>query len=107
MNTKLFLWMINLSAFVICIITPLIVNLDYELYMLYSCLIARNLMNGLKTCWEVFQYMNNSGNKLFSGAGDGMDGILEGGSNGDCQEIMVSVCFSHLCFALFSLGKGN
>ncbi|XP_055825652.1 histone-lysine N-methyltransferase CLF isoform X2 [Solanum dulcamara] len=59
-----------------------------EMFGRSSCLIARNLMNGLKMCWEVFQYMNNSGNKLFSGAGDGMDGILEGGSNGDGQEIM-------------------
>ncbi|KAL3372917.1 hypothetical protein AABB24_005110 [Solanum stoloniferum] len=59
-----------------------------EMFGRSSCLIARNLMNGLKTCWEVFQYMNNSGNKLFSGTGDGMDGILEGGSNGDGQEIM-------------------
>ncbi|KAM3306202.1 histone-lysine N-methyltransferase CLF isoform X1 [Capsicum chacoense] len=59
-----------------------------EMFGRSSCLIARNLMNGLKTCWEVFQYMNTSGNKLFSGAGDGMDDILEGGSNGDGQEIM-------------------
>ncbi|KAK6793583.1 hypothetical protein RDI58_007036 [Solanum bulbocastanum] len=59
-----------------------------EMFGRSSCLIARNLMNGLKTCWEVFHYMNNSGNKLFSGTGDGMDGILEGGSNGDGQEIM-------------------
>lgn len=51
--------------------------------------------------------MNNSGNKLFSCAGDGMDGILEGGSNGDGQEMLVSVCFPHLCFDLFSLGKGS
>ncbi|PHT66175.1 hypothetical protein T459_30600 [Capsicum annuum] len=54
-----------------------------EMFGRSSCLIARNLMNGLKTCWEVFQYMNTSGNKIFSGAGDGMDDILEGGSNGD------------------------
>ncbi|CAN4093536.1 unnamed protein product [Withania somnifera] len=53
-----------------------------------SCLIARNLMNGLKTCWDVFQYMNNFGNKLFSRAVDGMDGIFEGGSNDDGHEIM-------------------
>ncbi|XP_010317757.2 histone-lysine N-methyltransferase EZ2 isoform X1 [Solanum lycopersicum] len=59
-----------------------------EMFGRSSCLIARNLMNGLKTCWEVFQYMNNSGNKLFSGTGDGMDDILEGGCNGDGQEIM-------------------
>ncbi|KAJ8530908.1 hypothetical protein K7X08_023789 [Anisodus acutangulus] len=59
-----------------------------EMFGRSSCLIARNLMNGQKTCWEVFQYMNNSGNKLFSGAGDGMDGILEGGSNGDGMDIM-------------------
>lgn len=55
-------------------------------------------MNGLKTCWEVFKYMNNSGNKLFSGAGDGMNGGLEGGSN-DGLDILVSVYFSQNCSA--------
>ncbi|KAL2551987.1 Histone-lysine N-methyltransferase CLF [Forsythia ovata] len=36
-----------------------------------SCLIARNLMNGLKTCSEVFKYMHHSENKQFFRAGDG------------------------------------
>lgn len=53
-------------------------------------MIARNMMNGLKTCWEVFQYMNNSENKL-SGLGDGVNGMLDGSSKGDGHTIMVSI----------------
>ncbi|KAJ6678398.1 HISTONE-LYSINE N-METHYLTRANSFERASE E(Z) [Salix viminalis] len=34
-----------------------------------SCLIARNLLNGLKTCWEVFQYITRSENRLACEAG--------------------------------------
>ncbi|XP_009795142.1 histone-lysine N-methyltransferase CLF-like isoform X2 [Nicotiana tabacum] len=58
-----------------------------EMFGRSSCMIARNMMNGLKTCWEVFQYMNNFRNKL-SGLGDGMNGILEGSSKGDGHTIM-------------------
>ncbi|KAL5752997.1 hypothetical protein ACOSP7_023174 [Xanthoceras sorbifolium] len=49
-----------------------------EIFGRNSCLIARNLLNGLKTCWEVFQYMTSSGNKLFGQAGDGSNSLLEG-----------------------------
>ncbi|CAI9780775.1 unnamed protein product [Fraxinus pennsylvanica] len=45
-----------------------------------SCLIARNLMNGLKTCSEVYKYMHHSENKQFFRAGDGAtfaDGYLK------------------------------
>nr|GMC95088.1 histone-lysine N-methyltransferase CLF-like isoform X1 [Ipomoea batatas] len=54
-----------------------------EMFGRSSCLIARNLMNGQKTCLEVFQYMNHSENKLSTGIGDGVDCMLEGGSKGD------------------------
>ncbi|XP_057768934.1 histone-lysine N-methyltransferase CLF [Salvia miltiorrhiza] len=49
-----------------------------------SCLIARNLMSGLKSCSEIFKYMHNSENKLFSRDGDGMvlaDGCLKADGN--------------------------
>ncbi|KAK4346475.1 hypothetical protein RND71_032814 [Anisodus tanguticus] len=58
-----------------------------EMFGRSSCMIARNLMNGLKTCWEVFQYMNNSENKL-SRAGDGVNGVLEVSFKGDGHTIM-------------------
>ncbi|KAL9378322.1 hypothetical protein Peur_029657 [Populus x canadensis] len=49
-----------------------------------SCLIARNLLNGLKTCWEVFQYITRSENRLACEAGDA--GTLgEGYSKFDCS----------------------
>ncbi|KAJ8770640.1 hypothetical protein K2173_021287 [Erythroxylum novogranatense] len=35
-----------------------------EIFGRNSCLIARNLLTGLKTCWEVFQYMTVSENRL-------------------------------------------
>ncbi|KAI3726301.1 hypothetical protein L1987_66098 [Smallanthus sonchifolius] len=41
-----------------------------EIFGRNSCLIARNLMNGLKTCAEVFYAMNCSENKLSSQGGD-------------------------------------
>ncbi|TXG59409.1 hypothetical protein EZV62_013982 [Acer yangbiense] len=56
-----------------------------EIFGRNSCLIARNLLNGLKTCWEVFQYMTSSGNKLFGQAGDGansLDGYAKFDFNG-------------------------
>ncbi|KAL9158193.1 hypothetical protein ABFS82_08G051400 [Erythranthe guttata] len=45
-----------------------------------SCLIARNLMSGLKSCSEIFKYMHHSEKKMFSEDGEGMtfaDGSLE------------------------------
>eukprot|EP00258_Populus_trichocarpa_P041812 XP_024457831.1 histone-lysine N-methyltransferase CLF isoform X2 [Populus trichocarpa] len=53
-----------------------------------SCLIARNLLNGLKTCWEVFQYMTRSENRPACEAGDA--GTLgEGYSKFDFNGTMV------------------
>ncbi|KAL3813630.1 hypothetical protein ACJIZ3_014898 [Penstemon smallii] len=40
-----------------------------------SCLIARNLMNGLKCCSEVFRYMHHSEKKIFSSDGTDLDDI--------------------------------
>lgn len=55
-----------------------------------SCLIARNLMNGMKTCAEVF-YVMNSENKLSSQRGDGTNSVIDGFSKVDGNEIMVSI----------------
>ncbi|KAM7251665.1 hypothetical protein ACFE04_023548 [Oxalis oulophora] len=46
-----------------------------EIFGRNSCLIARNLLGGLKTCWEIFQYMNGSINNLL--AGDNMTSLDE------------------------------
>lgn len=54
-----------------------------EIFGRNSCLIARNLLNGLKTCWEVFQYMTCSENKLFCQAGDAATSLFEGYSKFD------------------------
>ncbi|KAJ4714846.1 Histone-lysine N-methyltransferase [Melia azedarach] len=53
-----------------------------------SCLIARNLLNGLKSCWEVFQYMTCSENKLFCQVGDAANSHLEGYSKFDLNGTM-------------------
>ncbi|VFQ60881.1 unnamed protein product [Cuscuta campestris] len=54
-----------------------------EIFGRSSCLIARNLLNGQRTCLEVFQYMNRTKNKLSTQAGDGVDCMLESGSKSD------------------------
>lgn len=67
----------------------------FVLYLLYSCLIARNLLNGLKSCWEVFQYMNYSEKKLAYQAGNAAN--LEGYSKFEFNGIMVSFFPALLC----------
>lgn len=47
-------------------------------------------MNGLKTCSEVFFYMNSYENKLFSQAGDGTNALVEGFYKVDGKETTVS-----------------
>ncbi|KAG7035187.1 Histone-lysine N-methyltransferase CLF, partial [Cucurbita argyrosperma subsp. argyrosperma] len=54
-----------------------------EIFGRNSCLIARNLLNGMKTCWEIFQYMNYSENKNCSQVGDGSNPHLEGYAKGN------------------------
>ena len=52
-----------------------------------SCLIARNLLNGLKTCWEVFQYITRSENRLACEAG-GAGTLGEGYSKFDSGTVV-------------------
>ncbi|XP_023876365.1 histone-lysine N-methyltransferase CLF isoform X2 [Quercus suber] len=59
-----------------------------EIFGRNSCLIARNLLNGMKTCWEVFQYMNCSESKLSCQAGDGANSHVEGYSKVDLNGTM-------------------
>ncbi|XP_015963898.1 histone-lysine N-methyltransferase CLF [Arachis duranensis] len=54
-----------------------------EIFGRNSCLIARNLLNGLKTCWEVFQYINWDEGKMSGSAGDGANSLVEGYSKGN------------------------
>ncbi|KAL3526794.1 hypothetical protein ACH5RR_011450 [Cinchona calisaya] len=61
-----------------------------EIFGRNSCLIARNLMNGLKTCSEVFLHMNSYGNKLFYQAGVGANALVEGYYKVDGKETMGS-----------------
>ncbi|GER30902.1 histone-lysine N-methyltransferase CLF [Striga asiatica] len=69
-----------------------------------SCLIARNLMSGLKTCSEIFKYMHRSDKKM-SQDGDGMilpDGCLKA----DVNEIVASLLY--FFFAVINgFAKGN
>ncbi|KAF7828711.1 Histone-lysine N-methyltransferase CLF [Senna tora] len=48
-----------------------------------SCLISRNLLNGLKTCWEVFQYINCNEGKASGPAGDAANSLMDGYSKGN------------------------
>ncbi|KAK9067044.1 hypothetical protein SSX86_014368 [Deinandra increscens subsp. villosa] len=52
-----------------------------EIFGRNSCLVARNLMNGMKTCAEVFYAMNCSENKLSSQGGDGTNFLGDGSRN--------------------------
>jgi len=54
---------------------------------LCSCLIARNLLSGFKSCWEVFQYMTCSENKASFFGGDGLN--PDGSSKFDINGNMV------------------
>ncbi|KAL3646302.1 hypothetical protein CASFOL_011482 [Castilleja foliolosa] len=50
-----------------------------------SCMIARNLMSGLKSCSEIFKYMHRSDKKIFSQDDDGMT-LADGSPNDDVNE---------------------
>ncbi|KAI9075051.1 hypothetical protein K1719_043001 [Acacia pycnantha] len=54
-----------------------------EIFGRNSCLIARNLLAGLKTCWEVFQYINCNEGKMPGPVGDAVNSLLEGYSKGN------------------------
>ncbi|CAL0330766.1 unnamed protein product [Lupinus luteus] len=54
-----------------------------EMFGRNSCLIARNLLSGLKTCWEIYQYINCNEGKKSSPIGDAPNSPLEGGLKGN------------------------
>ncbi|KAG4973213.1 hypothetical protein JHK87_030034 [Glycine soja] len=49
-----------------------------EIFGRNSCLIARNLLNGLKTCWDVFQYINCEDGKMSGPPGDVANSLMDG-----------------------------
>ncbi|XP_062233524.1 histone-lysine N-methyltransferase EZ1-like isoform X2 [Phragmites australis] len=49
-----------------------------EIFGRNSCLIARNLLGGMKTCRDVSQYMNYIENSSASGALSGVDSLVKG-----------------------------
>ncbi|KAL1212204.1 Histone-lysine N-methyltransferase CLF [Cardamine amara subsp. amara] len=56
-----------------------------EIFGMNSCLIAKNLLSGFKSCWEVFQYMTCSENKASFFGGDALnpDGSAKFDINGN------------------------
>lgn len=59
---------------------------------LNSCLIARNLLNGMKTCAEVSYYMNCSENKQSCRAGDGANSQAEVSSMVNYNDAVSNSC---------------
>ncbi|KHN36244.1 Histone-lysine N-methyltransferase CLF [Glycine soja] len=53
-----------------------------EIFGRNSCLIARNLLNGLKTCWDVFQYINCEDGKMSGPPGDVANSLMDCYSKG-------------------------
>lgn len=47
----------------------------------------------MKTCWDVFQYMNCSESKLSCQVGDGANSLVEGYSKVDLNGTVVSALF--------------
>ncbi|CAL0311551.1 unnamed protein product [Lupinus luteus] len=54
-----------------------------EIFGRNSCLIARNLLNGVKTCWDVFQHINCEEGKMSGPGGDAANSFMEGYSKGN------------------------
>ncbi|XP_051204648.1 histone-lysine N-methyltransferase CLF isoform X2 [Lolium perenne] len=49
-----------------------------EIFGRNSCLIARNLLGGMKTCSDIFQYMKYTDNSSASGVLNGLDSLADG-----------------------------
>ncbi|CAH2061371.1 unnamed protein product [Thlaspi arvense] len=62
-----------------------------EIFGMNSCMIARNLLSGFKSCWEVFQYMTCSENKASFFGGDALnpDGSSKYDINGNMANNQV------------------
>ncbi|XP_020578627.1 histone-lysine N-methyltransferase EZ1 [Phalaenopsis equestris] len=55
-----------------------LVSKGIEIFGKNSCLIARNLLSGLKTCLEVYRHLNYIENKAMHRAADGSHSLVEG-----------------------------
>ncbi|KAK3131692.1 hypothetical protein QOZ80_6AG0510020 [Eleusine coracana subsp. coracana] len=62
-----------------------------EIFGKNSCLIARNLLGGMKTCRDVFQYMNYIENSSASGTLSGVDSLVKGYIKGNESRTRSSV----------------
>lgn len=73
--------------------------------MFCSCLIARNLLSGLKTCMEVSSYMHNAGASMPNRSVVGPFSFMEdnGKANVD-QTVSIPFLFLLLFIYLFYLG---
>jgi hypothetical protein len=63
-----------------------------------SCLIARNLLGGMKTCSDIFQYMKYTDNSSASGDLNGLDSLADG---------HIEVGFNVLFYFYFILAPGG
>ncbi|CAN6449553.1 unnamed protein product [Victoria cruziana] len=61
-----------------------------EIFGRNSCLIARNILNGFKTCAEVAQYMMWNQNKHLSRIRDGANSLSDAHGKDDCSDTMGS-----------------
>ncbi|XP_031481507.1 histone-lysine N-methyltransferase CLF isoform X1 [Nymphaea colorata] len=59
-----------------------------EIFGKNSCLIARNVLNGLKTCAEVAQYIMWNQNKHLCRTGDGANSLSDANGKDDCSDTM-------------------
>ncbi|KAL4202763.1 hypothetical protein AMTRI_Chr02g222780 [Amborella trichopoda] len=59
-----------------------------EIFGRNSCLIARNVLNGMKTCAEIAQYMNFNEMKPYLGAGEGANCHNDACGMADCDDIL-------------------
>lgn len=68
-----------------------------------SCLIARNLLSGLKTCLEVYHYLNFIENKAMYCAADGSHSLVDGHAKVDFNNVekIFFCCRVHPCIQSF------
>eukprot|EP01018_Ginkgo_biloba_P003160 Gb_22334 [translate_table: standard] len=59
-----------------------------EIFGRNSCLIARNLLSGLKTCFEIAEYISHNESVMQRVAGDGPNSRSDGNGKVDCSDNM-------------------
>lgn len=76
--------------------------------MLHSCLIARNLLPGLKTCLEVSTYMNRDVPAMSQGSTFVSNSFFDGDGNIDANKLVcVSGFEAHFLLTICSLKTNN